>query len=137
QQLFDWAIIQSEALAQLRSLNIAIPSKTITFSANNRRADIYLDRGLLISRLADWRGPLLDMDQCQLRGPHNAENLMAALAVGRVLRLPLETMAEALKSYAPAPHRCELVGEINGVKFINDSKATNLDALHKALLAIP
>src|SRR5215510_6780954 len=43
QQAFDWAIIQSEALAQLRSLGISIPSKTITFSANNRRADIYWD----------------------------------------------------------------------------------------------
>jgi UDP-N-acetylmuramoylalanine--D-glutamate ligase len=46
-------------------------------------------------------------------------------------------MIESLKSYAPAPHRCELIAEANGVKFINDSKATNLDAVHKALLAIP
>ena len=137
QQAFDWAIIQSEALAQLRSLNIEIPSKTITFSAQNRRADIYLDRGLLISRMEDWPGPLLDMDQCRLRGPHNAENLMATLAVGRVLRIPLDRMVEVLKSYAPAPHRCEVVAEVNGVTFINDSKATNLDALHKALLSLP
>jgi len=137
QQPFDWAIVQSEALAQLRVLNVKIPSKVITFSANNRRADIWLDRGLLISRLEDWPGPLLDMAQCRLVGPHNAENLMAALAVGRVLRIPLEGVVESLKSYEPAAHRCELVAEINGVKFINDSKATNLDAVEKALLAIP
>ncbi len=137
QQPFDWAIVQSEALALLRSLNVAIPSKVITFSATNRRADIWLDRGLLISRYPEWEGPLLDMDHCKLRGPHNAENLMAALAVGRVLRLPLESMVEVLKNYEPAPHRCEFVAEINGVKFINDSKATNVDAVHKALLAIP
>jgi len=137
QQAFDWAIVQSEALAQLRSLKVEIPSKVITFSVNNRRADIYLDRGLLVSRLADWTGPLLDMDNCKLRGPHNAENLMAALAVGHVLRVPLEQMVETLKAYEPAPHRCEQVAEINGVRFVNDSKATNLDALHKALLAMP
>lgn len=137
QQAFDWAIIQSEALAQLRSLNLSVPAKVITFSANNRRADIYLDRGLLISRQPDWAGPLLDMDDCQLRGPHNAENLMAALTVGHVLRVPLEQMVEALKTYAPAPHRCERVAEINGVQFINDSKATNLAAVEKALLAMP
>ncbi len=137
QQAFDWAIIQSEALAQLRAMNVDIPSKIITFSANNRRADLNLDRSLLISRMDGWSGPLLNMDQCQLRGPHNAENLMAVLAVGRVLRIPLEAMVESLKTYAPAAHRCELVAEINGVKFINDSKATNVDALHKALLAIP
>jgi len=137
QQSFDWAIVQSEALAVMRSLMIEIPSKIVTFSANNRRADLYFDRGLLVSRLPDWTGPLLDMDKGRLRGPHNAENLMAALAVGHVLRIPLEEMAEALLSAEPAPHRCELVAEINGVRFVNDSKATNLDAVHKALLAMP
>jgi len=138
QQPFDWAIIQSEALARLRALQVEIPSKIITFSASDRSADVYLDgRGLLLSRLEGWSGPLLDMDSCQLRGPHNAENLMAALAVGRVLRVPWEGMLEALKRYQPAAHRCELVAEIDGVKYINDSKATNVDALQKALLSIP
>ena len=137
QQPFDWAVVQSEALAHLRSLNVKVPSKVVTFSANNRRADLYLERGLLLSRLPDWSGPLLNMDDCQLRGPHNAENLMAALAVGRILRLPLETMQTALKSFLPGPHRCEFVAEADGIKFINDSKATNLDAVQKALLSMP
>src|SRR6267154_293056 len=135
QQAFDWAIIQSEALARLRELDLPVPGKTITFSANNRNADIHLDRGLLISRLPNWSGPLLDIDHCQIQGPHNAENLMAALAVGHVLRLPLETMVDAMKTYTAGPHRFELIAEINGIQFINDSKATNVDALHKALLA--
>ena len=137
QQSFDWAIVQSEALAQLRSLNLPIPAKIITFSANNRRADIYLERGLLISRLPDWSWPLLDTAHCLLRGPHNAENMMAALAVGHVLRLPLDAMTDVLKSHPPGPHRCEEIAEINGVKYINDSKATNVDALQKALLSVP
>jgi UDP-N-acetylmuramoylalanine--D-glutamate ligase len=137
QQAFDWAIVQSEALAYLRSLKIEIPSKIITFSANNRRADLVLDRGLIISRMDGWSGPLLNMDQCRVFGPHNAENLMAALAVGKILRIPLEPMVESLATYAPAPHRCEMVAEVNGVKYVNDSKATNLDALQKALLSMP
>jgi UDP-N-acetylmuramoylalanine--D-glutamate ligase len=137
QQPFDWAVMQSEALAYLLTLGVKIPSKIVTFSANNRRAEIYLERGLLISRLPDWNGPLLNMDDCPLRGPHNAENLMAALAVGRILRLPLETMQAALKTFTPAPHRCEFVAEVNGVQYVNDSKATNLDAVHKALLTMP
>jgi UDP-N-acetylmuramoylalanine--D-glutamate ligase len=137
QQPFDWAVIQSEALAQLRSLDIPIPSKIITFSAKDRQADIYLDRGLLISRLANWSWPLLDMGQCQLRGPHNAENLMAALAVGHILHLPLDAMAGVLKAQPPGPHCCEQVAEVDGIKFINDSKATNVDALEKALMSVP
>ena len=135
QQIFDWAIIQSEALLRLRELDLPVPAKIVTFSATDTTADLYLDRGLLISRLENWPGPLLDMDHCQVRGPHNAENLMAALAVGRALRLPLENMADPLKTYSAGAHRCELVAEINGVQFINDANAGNVDALHKALLA--
>jgi len=135
QQVFDWAIIQSEALAQLRKLGLPVRAKTITFSANDSSADLYLDRGLIISRLPNWSGPLLDIDHCQLPGPHNAENLMAALATGHVLRLPLENMVDPMKTCTAGPHRFELVAEINGVQFINDSKATNLHALHKGLLA--
>lgn len=137
QQQFDWAIVQSEALAQMRSMNLPMPAKVITFSANNRRADIFLDRGLIVSRLEEWAGPLLDMDKCKVRGPHNAESFMAALAVSRVLRLPLEQTVEALKNYELPPHRCEFVAEIDGVQFINDSKSSNLGALHRALLSIP
>ena len=135
QQSFDWAIIQSEALARLQALKLPVPAKTITFSAYDQSADLYLDRGLLISRVGNWAGPLLDMDHCQVRGPHNAENLMAAVAVGHVLRIPLEDMVTPIKTYTAGPHRFQVVAEINGVQFINDSKATNLDALHKALLA--
>lgn len=137
QQPFDWAIVQSAALEQLRALKIEVPSKLVTFSASDNKADLYLDRGLILSRLPNWEGPLFDTAQGQLRGPHNAENMMAALAVGRALRVPLEVMVEALKS-APAPsHRCELVAEVSGVQFINDSKATNLDAMLQALRTVP
>ena len=135
QQVFDWAIVQSEALAVLRKLGLPVPAKTVTFSAFDHSADLHLDRGLIISRLPNWSGPLLDIDHCQLRGPHNAENLMAALAVGHVLRLALENMVDPLKTFISGPHRFELVAELNGVQFVNDSKATNLDALQKALMA--
>ncbi|PAW83236.1 MAG: UDP-N-acetylmuramoyl-L-alanine--D-glutamate ligase [Pedosphaera sp. Tous-C6FEB] len=137
QQPFDWAIVQSEALALLRTLGVREPSKLVTFSANNRRADLHLDRSLIISRIEGWVGPLIDLEKTRLRGPHNAENVMAALAVGRVLRLPLEEMVAAITSFHPGAHRCELVGEVNGVKFVNDSKATNLDAVAKALQTMP
>ncbi|HEY1173199.1 MAG TPA: UDP-N-acetylmuramoyl-L-alanine--D-glutamate ligase [Verrucomicrobiae bacterium] len=137
QQVFDWAIVQSEALAQLKAIGVKIPSKVITFSAADENADIYLDRGLIISRLPNWNGPLLNMEECRLMGPHNAENLMATLAVSRVLRLPLEEVLKSLKSYVPAPHRCEVVAAINGVRYVNDSKATNPDAVDKALQTMP
>jgi UDP-N-acetylmuramoylalanine--D-glutamate ligase len=137
QQPFDWAIIQSEALARMRALKLEVPSKLVTFSASDPKADLYLERGLILSRLPNWEGRLLDTAQCRLSGPHNAENMMAALAVGRALRVPLEVMAEAIKGYSAGAHRFELVGETRGVRFINDSKATNLDALMQALRTVP
>jgi UDP-N-acetylmuramoylalanine--D-glutamate ligase len=133
QQFFDWAVIQSQALDRLHHAGVSVPAKTITFSATDPAADLIVDRGLLVSRLPNWPGPLLDLAHCLLRGPHHAENLLAALAVGHALRLPLESMADALKTFHAGPHRFELVGEINGVQFINDSKASNLDALQGAL----
>jgi len=135
QQAFDWAVIQSEALARLRALDLPIPAKIISFSAADPAADLRLERGLLLSHVGNWSGPLLNMDHCQLRGPHNAENLMAALAVGHAVRLPLEDMIVPLKTCPPAPHRFQLVAEVNGVEFVNDSKSVNLQALHQALLA--
>jgi len=137
QQAFDWAVVQQEAWERLRALGVELRSKVVTFSAARSDADLCLDRGLLISRLEGWTGPLLDMNRCRLRGPHNAENLMATLAVGRALRVPLEVMVEALESYEPAPHRCEVVGQIAGVTYVNDSKATNVDAVARALQTMP
>jgi len=136
QQPFDWAVIQSEALERLRALNIPVPGKLVTFSATDNTADLYLDRGLILSRLPNWEGPLLDTTQCELRGPHNAENLMAALAVGHVLHVPLDAMVESARTYVAGAHRFEPVTTVNGVRYINDSKATNLDALCQALRTI-
>lgn len=137
QQSFDWAVMQSEALAYLRSQQIDVPSQVITFSSNHRRADLYLDRSLIVGTLPDWDGPLLAMQQTSLRGAHNAENVMAALAVGRILQLSLEEMVRAIKSFKASPHRCEFVAEIDGVHYVNDSKATNVDAMMKAIDAMP
>ena len=60
---------------------------------------------------------------------------MAAAAVGMVFGVPRETIASALQSFEPLPHRCEPVATVNGVQFVNDSKATSLDAVEKALSA--
>ncbi len=137
QKPFDHAIVQLEALRELEKLNLVPSSKLITFSATDAEADLYLDRSLLVSRLPDWAGPLLDLDECPLDGLHNAENLLATLAVGRCLKISVAEMKAALSASRAGPHRCEFVTEIEGVRFVNDSKATNVHALCSALRAMP
>lgn len=137
QQADDWAAIQIDAWEQMQRLSLGTAARRILFSATRTDGDLWLERGVIHSRLAGWERPLLDMRQCRLRGVHNAENLMASLATAYALQLPREKALESLKTYAPAPHRCEWVAEINGVQYINDSKATNVDAVHKAILSMP
>jgi len=137
QEPFDRAIIQWDAWQELQRLGIKISSKIITFSATDETADLYLNRSLMISRLADWPGPILDLEKCELDGRHNAENLLAAILVGRAMKLSLEEMIPSMCDFKSGPHRCELIAEKDGVKYFNDSKATNVHALCSALRTMP
>ena len=70
-----------------------------------------------------------------LQGPHNLENMMAAIEVCDILGLGVEQIREGLRTYPGLPHRMERVGETDGVLFVNDSKATNPTATAPALAA--
>jgi UDP-N-acetylmuramoylalanine--D-glutamate ligase len=71
----------------------------------------------------------------RIRGAHNRENAAAATAAARALGISEEEIAEALRSFPGVPHRLELVRELNGVRYVNDSKATNVAAALRALAA--
>lgn len=75
----------------------------------------------------------LKLSDSPLTGEHNAINTMAAVTGASVLGVDDEQIKRALKTFKNAPHRLEVVGEINKVTFINDSKATNVDAVYYAL----
>lgn len=68
-----------------------------------------------------------------LRGNHNLQNAMSVIIAARIFDLNNEKIINSLRNYKGVPHRLELVREINGVKFINDSKATNVDSVWYAL----
>jgi UDP-N-acetylmuramoylalanine--D-glutamate ligase len=87
-----------------------------------------------------WSDRAPEIDQSRwpaLQGPHNAQNIIAALAVGAELGIPIEIQYEALATYPGLPHRMERVAEKNGVLFVNDSKATNPTSAAPALAAYP
>ena len=126
----DFAVVN---LADLSPSVISAPlrARVITFSAHRQGGDFELHDGVI-----HFHGePVLAMSAVKLRGVHNAENLMAAMAVGHLMGIGFDRMTPPLASYSPQPHRCELVDSIDGVDYVNDSKATNIDALEKALLS--
>ncbi len=119
----DWAILNA------RDLLPEIQAKRLFFNAYGRCGDFELAEGSICFR----GNRILKMSETRLRGSHNAENIMAALGVGFAWGINWDNMLGALCDYRPLPHRCEVVGEIDRVEYVNDSKATNLDALEKAL----
>ncbi|BAV65973.1 UDP-N-acetylmuramoyl-L-alanine--D-glutamate ligase [Sphingobium cloacae] len=72
-----------------------------------------------------------------LQGPHNAQNAAVAIAVARALEIDDDTIFKALASYASLPHRMQAVRTLNGVLYVNDSKATNPASTAPALAAFP
>jgi len=72
-----------------------------------------------------------------LQGPHNAQNVQAAVAVAEALGVTADDVARALETFAGLPHRMERVATLNGVAWINDSKATNPESAAPALAAFP
>jgi len=72
-----------------------------------------------------------------LAGEHNVENVLAAVAAARLAGVDTAAIAQAVRSFAGVEHRLEFVAEIAGVRYFNDSKATNVDATLKALDAFP
>lgn len=107
----------------------------VTFSAEDGAvADYFVDaHGQLSWRHAGTVEVLLSRTELKLSGQHNLENVMAALALCRLAGVPHAATVEPAKRFAPSAHRLELVAVNNGVRYLNDSKATNPDALLQAL----
>ena len=80
---------------------------------------------------------VLKLADIPLAGSHNVENVLAAVAAARLAGAQPAAVAKGVRSFAGVEHRLEFVAEIGGVRFYNDSKATNVDATLKALDAFP
>ena len=107
----------------------ALKAGRVTFSAWSPDTDFTYKNGGIHSR----GEPVVDMAQTNLRGLHNAENIMAAAAACHAWGVPFSAMQQTLRSYKAPRHRCELAGVVDGREFINDSKATNIHAMESAL----
>ena len=130
-RIFDRQTADDFAVVNARADLPALRARRVTFSAApGAEADFTLGAGDTILHRGS---PVIAMGETRLRGPHNAENLMAAFGAGLCLGADLKAMLPAAREYGAPPHRCEFVREVDGVTWINDSKSTNLDALAQAL----
>ena len=108
------------------------------FSRKQRVAQGAFLRGDDIVFRSDGREEIaLRRDELPLPGAHNLENVLAAIAATRLAGANAEAVAEGVRSFTGVEHRLEFVREISGVRYYNDSKATNVDATMKALDSFP
>ncbi len=96
----------------------------------------YVKNGVIVIRDNGKIYPVLKAEELGIKGSHNLENALAAACVAWITRINLNNMAETMKDFRGVEHRLEFVANINGIKFINDSKATNPDAAQKAIEAL-
>jgi UDP-N-acetylmuramoylalanine--D-glutamate ligase len=109
------------------SLRNKVKGKLYTFSLQELDEGwngTYLHDGLLNLRDGDAYLPLILREKISLRGDHNVANVLAAFAIGHASGFPLDAMLEAAEEFRGVPHRLELVRELRGVRWYNDSIAT-------------
>jgi len=117
-----------------------MPSRPRVFWFSRQKrvaAGVFLRDDQIIFRDDGTEVPLVRRDEIPLRGEHNVENVLAACAAAYLAGATPAAIASGVKTFRGVEHRLEFVAETGGVKFYNDSKATNVDAALKAIEAFP
>jgi UDP-N-acetylmuramoylalanine--D-glutamate ligase len=123
-------------LAMHEQANLREGAHTLTF-AIEREADFSLVRSAGQIFLARRGEKLLDIARMKISGLHNAANALAALALGDAAGLPMPAMLQALESFPGLSHRSSWVADVGGVRYIDDSKGTNVGATIAAVAGLP
>jgi UDP-N-acetylmuramoylalanine--D-glutamate ligase len=109
-------------------------SNSFFFSQNaEQNHGCYVEKEDVIFRIAGTEKFRCKRSDIKIRGEHNLANAMAVIIAAKINELDNEKIIDALQTFESVEHRLELVREIDGVKFINDSKATNVDSVWYAL----
>jgi UDP-N-acetylmuramoylalanine--D-glutamate ligase len=119
--------------AEIRSRSGSVAARVLAFNAPRGDGAAAAEGRTLRLRLPGRDEARLDLGRFRLRGPHNRENAAAAALAARCAGASPEGIQAALDGFAAAPHRLETVATVAGVEYVNDSKATNVDAVRRGL----
>lgn len=142
-RIFDNQTSEDMAVVNLDDPWVTVMSKDIRARrvpiSMQRRVEggLYHSEGEILSTLGASEESVIRVEEMRIQGIHNTENAMAAAAAALVSGCDLEAVRTALKAFPGLPHRMEFVGEIRGVRFINDSKGTNIGAVIRSLQSLP
>lgn len=129
----DWAVANADDEQALGIASRGL-APVVRFARVGRiDAGVTVRDGLVIERTSDGDAPILPIADVRLIGPHLLEDVLAAAAITRLAGVAPPVIARAVAGFRGLEHAMEWVAEIRGVRFVNDSKATNLDAARQAI----
>lgn len=121
----------------LRAFGEEAGCKVLFFSSAGRLdTGLYLEGESIYYAVSGRAEKVIDVNELNILGIHNYENVMAATGIALSMGVPMEKIRETLKVFQAVEHRIEYVTEINGVRYYNDSKGTNPDAAIKGIQAM-
>ena len=130
----DFAVLNYDD-SYLRKNAESIKANRFWFSRSNvPPAGLYAKDGLI--RVISG-GSIVNFNQATIKGVHHLENTLCASSIALLCGVRNKAMQTAVEQFLPLPHRMELVGEIDGVGYYDDSKATNVDSVVKSLQSFP
>ncbi|MBI5739954.1 MAG: UDP-N-acetylmuramoyl-L-alanine--D-glutamate ligase [Nitrospirae bacterium] len=139
----DFLVLNADdVLEKVRTEKLKVRSKKLPkilyFSRMKEVEGVYLKDGMIYCNSSHFQlptshFPLISQNEIKIQGVHNIENAMAAALVALSAGCPPDAIANVLKSFPGLEHRLEFAGEVGGVRFINDSKGTNIGAVFKSL----
>jgi UDP-N-acetylmuramoylalanine--D-glutamate ligase len=133
QQADDWAVLNADDPAVLELARRGRARQRL-FARTAALADgTALEDGWIVERSAGVVRRLVPLAAIHLLGPHLITDVMAAATVGAIAGAPSEAMTRATEAFRGLEHAMELVATIGGVRFVNDSKATNVEAARRAI----
>lgn len=120
-----------------RAMILKTKAQTIFFSTETKLDNgVFLDGSKIKINIGNINENLMNIGEINLLGRHNVSNILAAIAICVCVDVPLNIIYNTIVNFKTVAHRLEFVREISGVKFYNDSKATNVDSAIKALEAV-
>ncbi|MBQ8653541.1 MAG: UDP-N-acetylmuramoyl-L-alanine--D-glutamate ligase [Clostridia bacterium] len=129
----DVAVFNADDPA-LEPLMREVKSRVMTFSRKKKvEQGAYVENGMLMLRWQGEERPVCAVKEIFIPGPHNLENALAAACVAAAMGVPAPVIRHTLKTFRGVEHRIEFVRELDGVRYVNDSKGTNVDSTIKAV----
>jgi UDP-N-acetylmuramoylalanine--D-glutamate ligase len=133
QDASDWAVINADDPTVLSLARQSRATRRLFARRAALREGTVVEGGWIVDRRFDRTERLVPVDAIHLLGPHLVDDVMAAATVGVIAGVAPAAMTAAVESFAGLEHAMELVADVGGVRFVNDSKATNIEAARRSL----